>query len=121
MSDYYGFLLKTGGLSDEELRIAVYYRYTAAQRMHPMSGGVDRLRVDSAADYAALRRTVYDIDLAPLPDSLWLSAQDEALNRRADWRVQAPHGTCDINIAATASMSAPIHYCYSQTNRVAIP
>ncbi len=85
--NYYGFLLKTGGLSDEEQRIAIYHRYTAAQRTHPMSGGVDRLRVDTAADYAALRRAVYDIDLAPLPDSLSLSAKDEALNRRIDWRL----------------------------------
>ncbi len=85
---YYGFLLKTGGLSDEEQRMAIYHRYTAAQRTHPMSGGVDRLRVDTAADYAALRRAVYDIDLAPLPDSLSLSGKDEALNRRIDWRVQ---------------------------------
>lgn len=49
---------------------------------HPMSGGVDRLQVDSAADYAALRRATCDIDLAPLPDSLSLSDKEEALNRR---------------------------------------
>jgi len=84
--NYYGFLLKAGGLTDEELRLAVYYRYISAQRIHPMSGGVDRLRVDNAADYSALRRTVYDIDFAPLPDSLRLSAHDEMLNSKADWR-----------------------------------
>jgi len=84
--DYYGFLLKAGGLSDEELRLVVYYRYIAAQRIHPMSGGVDRLRVDSTADYSDLRRAVYDIDIAPLPDSLRLSSHDETLNRQADWR-----------------------------------
>jgi hypothetical protein len=89
-TSYYGFLLKTGGLSDEEQRIAVYHRCTAAQRTHPMSGGYDRLRLDRAADYAALRRAAYDIDLAPLPDSLSLSASDEALNRRIDWSVQRP-------------------------------
>ena len=87
---YYGFLLKTGGLSDEEQRIAIYHRYTAAQRTHPMSGGVDRLWLDSATDYAALRRAAFDIDLVPLPDSLSLSGKDEALNRRIDWRVQHP-------------------------------
>lgn len=87
---YYGFLLRTGGLSDEEQRQAIYHRYTAAQRMHPMAGGVDPIRVDSAADYAALRRKTYDIDLAPLPDSLVLSASDEALNRQADWRAKVP-------------------------------
>jgi pyruvate-formate lyase-activating enzyme len=87
---YYGFLLKAGGLLSDEQRMAVYYRLQAAQRTHPMSGGYDRLRVDSAADYAALRRAAYDIDLAPLPNSLSLSAKDEALNRRLDWRVQRP-------------------------------
>ena len=55
-----------------------------------MSGGVDRLRLDSATDYAALRRAAFDIDLVPLPDSLSLSGKDEALNRRIDWRVQHP-------------------------------
>lgn len=53
-----------------------------------MAGGIERLQVDRAADYAALRREVYDIDLAPLPESLKLSAYDEALNRQADWRTK---------------------------------
>ncbi len=89
-TSYYGFLLRTGGLSREEQQQAIYHRYTAAQRTHPMAGGVDRLWVDTAADYAALRRAAYDIDLAPLPDSLSLSANDDALNRRLDWRVERP-------------------------------
>ena len=79
---YSGFLLKTGGLTLPEQRQAVFHRLQAAQRVHPMSGGFDRLRLDTAADYAALRRTTFDIDLAPLPDSLYLSGKDEALNRR---------------------------------------
>jgi hypothetical protein len=83
---YYRFLLKAGGLSDESYRQAIYHRYIAAQRIHPMSGGVDRLRADSATDYSALRRAVYDIDIAPLPDSLRLSPRDEMLNGQADWR-----------------------------------
>jgi hypothetical protein len=80
--NYCGFLLKTGGLTDPEQRQAVFHRLQAAQRVHPMSGGFDRLRVDKAADYAALRRATFDIDLAPLPDSLMLSAKEEALNSR---------------------------------------
>lgn len=87
---FHGFVLRTGGLSDEDRSIAIFNRYTAAARMHPMAGGIDLLRLDTAAEYAALRRTVYDIDLAPLPDSLLLSAHDEALNRRADWRKVHP-------------------------------
>ena len=66
--------------------MAIFSRFTAAQRMHPMSGGVDRLRVDSASVYAALRRATYEIDLAPLPDNLKLSSRDEMQNRQADWR-----------------------------------
>lgn len=87
---YYGFLLRTNGLSEEDKRIAIFSRYSASQRMHPMSGGVNRLRVDGLADYTALRRATYDIDLVPLPDSLPLSAQDESLNRLANWRLTRP-------------------------------
>jgi len=88
--NYYGFLLRTPGLSDEVRRIAIYNRFTASQRIHPMSGGIDPLRVDTVTDYADLRRSVYDIELAPLPNSLLLSADDESLNRLADWRAIRP-------------------------------
>ncbi len=89
-TSYYSFLLKTVGLSEEGRRQAVYHRYIAAQRIHPMSGGVDRLRLDSVEDYVVFRRETYDIDLALLPDSLSLSVHDEALNRTADWRIRHP-------------------------------
>lgn len=88
--NYYGYLLRTRGLSDEDKLMAIFSRYTAAGRMHPMSGGVDRLRVDNATDYAGLRRTTYDIELVPLPDNLALSTYDESLNRLADWRPIRP-------------------------------
>jgi pyruvate-formate lyase-activating enzyme len=85
---YYAFLLRYHRGSEEDQRIAVFSRYMASQKMHPMSGGIDPLRVDSHADYARLRRDLYDIDLAPLPGSLRLSSKDEALNRRMDWRIK---------------------------------
>jgi hypothetical protein len=88
--NYYGFLLRTKGLSEEDKLMAVFSRYTAASRMHPMSGGVDRLRIDNVSDYISLRRQIYDIDLAPLPDNLVLSSHDENLNRQATWRVKRP-------------------------------
>jgi hypothetical protein len=50
--------------------------------MHPMSGGIGRVRIDSAADYRELRRRQFDIDRAPLPKSLELSRADAELNRR---------------------------------------
>ena len=84
--NFYGFVLRTKGLSDEDRGNAIFNRHTAAARIHPMAGGTDPLRLDKTVDYAALRRAVYDIDLAPLPDSVPLSANDEGLNRLADWR-----------------------------------
>lgn len=85
---YYAFLLRYHRGSDEDQRIAVFSRYMASQKMHPMSGGIDPLRVDAQADYAPLRRECYGIGMAPLPASLRLSAGDEALNRRAEWRLK---------------------------------
>ena len=58
-------------------------RLAAARRVHPMAGGIARVRRDSVADYAALRQRVFGIDLAPLPASLALSKVDEETNRRA--------------------------------------
>jgi radical SAM superfamily enzyme YgiQ (UPF0313 family) len=58
-------------------------RLAAAKRLHPMAGGIARVRRDSVADYAALRRRVFGIDLAPRPASLVLSKADDELNRRA--------------------------------------
>jgi hypothetical protein len=60
----------------------------ASQKKHPMSGGIDPVRVDGQSDYLAMRRKRYDIELAPLPASLRLNVQDEALNRRAEWRLR---------------------------------
>ena len=52
-------------------------------KMHPGIGGVARVRRDHLSDYRERRRRVYGFELAPLPDSLRLSAGDEAINRRA--------------------------------------
>jgi radical SAM superfamily enzyme YgiQ (UPF0313 family) len=48
-------------------------RYAVARGMHPMAGGVGRVALDGAGDYAALRRQAYGIDFAPLPRSLVLA------------------------------------------------
>jgi len=84
--DFYGFLLRQRDLTDDDRRSAIFSRFMAAQKVHPMSGGVDRVRLDYASDYASLRRNAYGFDLAPLPENLELSELDEAINRRADWR-----------------------------------
>lgn len=41
------------------------------------------MRLDSAADYADLRRRTFGLDLAPLPGRLRLTVKDEEANRRA--------------------------------------
>lgn len=84
--NYYGFLLRTASLLDEDKRIAIFGRFSASQRMHPMSGGVDRLCVDQLDEYIELRRGVFDVELVPLPATLSLSANDAALNHKIDWR-----------------------------------
>jgi hypothetical protein len=50
-----------------------------------MAGGVGRVRLDHADDppYRALRRRVFGLDLAAIPRSLALSAEDEVLNKTA--------------------------------------
>jgi len=63
--------------------LSVMSRLAAAKRLHPMAGGIARVRRESVADYAALRRRVFGIDLAPLPASLALSKEDHELNRSA--------------------------------------
>ena len=60
---------------------ASFHRLAASMRFHPMSGGVGRVRVDGASDYLHLRRALYGCDLVPLPKSVALSEEDEALNQ----------------------------------------
>jgi radical SAM superfamily enzyme YgiQ (UPF0313 family) len=63
--------------------LSVMSRLAAARRVHPMAGGIARVRRDGVRDYALLRRRLFGLDLAPLPGSLALSAADEESNRRA--------------------------------------
>ena len=86
--NYYGFLLKNKKLPDDDLRFAVFCRYTAGLRSHPMAGGYNKVRIDALADYSALRRETFDVVLAPLPDNLQLSAKDDELNRSANWSIK---------------------------------
>jgi hypothetical protein len=60
----------------------LFSRFSVWKKMHPMSGGISRVRLDSAADYRNLRKQRFDIDQAPLPKSLELSKADADLNRR---------------------------------------
>jgi hypothetical protein len=53
-------------------------RLAAAQQMHPMAGGMHRVRLDTASEYIGLRRRCYGFDLAPLPRALSPSARAHA-------------------------------------------
>jgi hypothetical protein len=70
-----------GGLGPYFLH-PIFMRLAARKKLHPMSGGVGRVRLDTAADYRELRKKQYDVDLVPLPKSLQLSKADAELNRR---------------------------------------
>ena len=59
----------------------LFSRFSASQKLHPMSGGVSRVRLDSAADYREFRLKRYELEQIPLPASLALSTADAALNR----------------------------------------
>jgi hypothetical protein len=85
---YYAFPLRDHSRSDEDRRFAIFSRYMAAQKMHPMSGGIAPVRVDSHGDYLRLRTERYGVEMAALPESLRLSREDETLNRRARWRIK---------------------------------
>lgn len=80
--EYYDFLLTEGALSTKDKREIAVLRYMAARKMHPMAGGFGSITLDSAADYSPLRRSLYGVDLVPLPENLPLSPRDEAFNRR---------------------------------------
>jgi hypothetical protein len=60
--------------------MSLFSRNCARRRTHPMSGGVARVRLDSASDFMKLRRETFGFELAPLPRSLQLSAADGRLN-----------------------------------------
>jgi hypothetical protein len=61
----------------------LFSRFAAHRGMHPMSGGVRRVVLDSSGDYADLRRQRFGFQLAPLPRSLQLSPADTLVNRKA--------------------------------------
>lgn len=59
--------------------VSSFHHYCGWRGMHPMSGGVRRRRLDHASDYASLRQELYGFDLAPLPQSLQLRAEEKVL------------------------------------------
>ena len=78
--------IKTGGPERvaflQNMAVRVYSCYAGFRKMHPMSGGVGRVRRDSNEDYNTLRRKFFGCDSVPLPHSLPLSAEDTVVNNR---------------------------------------
>lgn len=60
------------------LAMSMFSRYSAWRQMHPMSGGIRRVRLDGVDDYLRLRQRTFGFALAPLPKSLHLPAAESA-------------------------------------------
>lgn len=80
---YNRFLLRNVRIDDETKRLAIFNRFTAENQMHPMAGGIGRVVIDNVENYLPVRRQYFDVDLAPLPNSLRLLDADTKLNRSA--------------------------------------
>lgn len=65
------------------LDYARFARACAGSGDHPMSGGFGRQRIVHMNDFLPLRQKTFDFTYAPLPESLALSPEEEALNRKA--------------------------------------
>lgn len=84
--DFYTMKLKTGNLSDVVKKTALAFRHYAKQGIHPMSGGMGKMFVDRVDDYINIRKKYFGIELAPLPDNLQLSQNDNVINKQKDWK-----------------------------------
>ncbi len=63
-----------------------FCRWSAKNRIHPMSGGSGRITIDHMRDYAFGREKIFGVSgPLPLPLSLALSSADTDLNRQARW------------------------------------
>lgn len=71
MRGEWGLARPTGNVA-----MSLFNRYCAWRRTHPMSGGVKRVRLDRVDDFLTLRREVFGIELAPLPQSLQLPSAE---------------------------------------------
>ncbi|HMB08602.1 MAG TPA: radical SAM protein, partial [Isosphaeraceae bacterium] len=80
-----GVLAETAGMT----AMALFNRYCAWRRTHPMSGGVMRVLRDRVDDYLSLRKDAFGFELVPLPRSRQLSAADSLLNRVINPHVRA--------------------------------
>ena len=73
---------RSGGMlarSAANMAMSLFTRYCAWRQVHPMSGGVRRVRLDGVNDFLSLRRRTFGFGLAPLPRSLQSPAAESLL------------------------------------------
>jgi hypothetical protein len=63
------------------IAMTAFNRYSAWSHVHPMSGGMQRVRQDRVGDFGRLRSDTYGFELAPLPQSLQLQADESTIQR----------------------------------------
>jgi hypothetical protein len=73
--------LKQMRTSVGNIAMSLFSRYCAWRRVHPMSGGVMRVRRDGVQDYISLRRQAFGLELTPLPQSLPAPPAETLRNR----------------------------------------
>ena len=86
---YYTALMRKRDLEGMDLSFATMSRFLASKNIHPMSGGVKKLVIDRCTDYVDLRKDLFGVEMAPLPNSLRLSSEDEMLNKKIEWKRKA--------------------------------
>jgi radical SAM superfamily enzyme YgiQ (UPF0313 family) len=60
----------------------LFSRFSVAKGLHPMSGGIGSVLIDSVSAYQDLREKQFGFKQVPLPKSLQLTKADAELNRR---------------------------------------
>ena len=63
--------------------LSAFSKVCGILQREPMSAGFRRIKFDTGMDYRHLRKKHFGVEKIPLPQSLPLSAADEALNRQA--------------------------------------
>ena len=90
--EYYRHLMQQKDRVDEFPEFTIFSRYVASKGIHPMAGGTGKVVLDSNRDYLDIRKKTFGIVNAPLPESLGLSAEDDAFNR-GKWNAAAKQET----------------------------
>jgi hypothetical protein len=67
--------------SAANIGVSLFNRFCAWRQMHPMSGGIRRVRRDDVTDFVPLRERTFGFELAPLPRSLQLPAVESQRNQ----------------------------------------